>query len=108
MVKDGSDKFDRATHCNTLQHTATHCNTLQHTATRCSTLQHTATHCNTLQHTAAHCNTPTHIHTQVGDSYEIKDAKGGSDKFDHIVMATHTNVTLAILGDEVSAGQVCL
>jgi len=42
---------------------------------------------------------------KVGDSYEIKDAKGGSDKFDHIVMATHTNVTLAILGDEVSAGQ---
>jgi len=44
--------------CNTLQHTpvtyvcpianissrATHCNTLQHTATHCNTLQHTATH----------------------------------------------------------------
>ena len=44
----------RATHCNTLQHTATHCNTLQHTATHCNTLQHTATHCNTLQHTATH------------------------------------------------------
>jgi len=42
----------RATHCNTLQHTATHCNTLQHTATHCNTLHHTATHCNTLQHSA--------------------------------------------------------
>ena len=32
----------------TFQHTrATHCNTLQHTATHCNTLQHTATHCNT-------------------------------------------------------------
>ena len=34
----------RATHYNTLQHTATHCNTLKHTATHCNTLQHTATH----------------------------------------------------------------
>ena len=44
----------RATHCNTLQHTATHCNTLQHTATHCITLQHTAIHCNTLQYALQH------------------------------------------------------
>jgi len=71
----------RATHCNTLQHTATHCNTLQHTATHCNVLRHIetrarpdtfltaiafkqypsnslqliATHCNSLQLIATHC-----------------------------------------------------
>jgi len=39
--------------CNTLQHNSTHCNAR---ATHFNTLQHTATHCNTLQHTATHCN----------------------------------------------------
>jgi len=36
---------------------ATHCNTLQHTATYCNVLQHMGTHCNTLQHVAACYNT---------------------------------------------------
>lgn len=33
------------------------------------------------------------------------DGKGGRAAFDHIVMATHSDVTLKILGDLVSAGQ---
>jgi len=74
----------RATHYNTLQHTATHCNTLQqqtatrwfhktprkrypssrHTAAHCNTLQHISAHCSTLQHTAARCSTLQHKATQ--------------------------------------------
>jgi len=78
-VSAGGGRFDeprlmrqasRATHCNTLQHTATHYNTLQHTATHCNTLLHTAAHgstrqyaitsSNTLQHAATSCNTLQH------------------------------------------------
>ena len=43
--------------------------------------------------------------TKSGEQYEVRDGKGGCDKFDHLVMATHTDVTLKILGEHVSAGQ---
>jgi len=61
-----------ATHCKSLQHSVTHCNTLQNTATHCNTRQYMATHGNTLHHTATHCNTPrdtaTHCNTNVPNS----------------------------------------
>ena len=77
----------RATFCNTLQHSATHCSArtgsylvmccnalqrpaaqdvvehaVQHAARNCKTLKYVATHCNTLQHTATHCKTLQHEH----------------------------------------------
>jgi len=68
----GRSKYsnDRATRCNTLQHTATHCNTRKYSndrAARCNTLQHTATHCNTRKYSndrATRCNTLQHTAAQ--------------------------------------------
>ena len=95
----------RATHCNTLQHTATHCNTPQHTATHCNTPQdtathrktprHTATHSYTLQHAATHCNTLQHTHIQWGAVYVATRVRATQVreidilKRDHIRMYTY-------------------
>ena len=37
--------------------------------------------------------------------FEIVDGKGGKDAFDQLVMATHSDVSLKILGDLLSPGQ---
>jgi len=44
-----------------LQHAATSCNKLQQAATSCNTLQHAETHSNSPQLSATHCNTLNHI-----------------------------------------------
>ena len=91
----GGTLLVRATHCNTLQHTATHSYTHTQTHTHrwhptCSrmastsktpvprTAKHTATHCNTLQHIATHGNTWQHIltytrkHTRTGGTLHVR------------------------------------
>jgi len=55
----------KATHCNTLQHTATLPCVMTRKPANCSTSgAHATTHCNTLKHTAIHWNTRQHTATQ--------------------------------------------
>ena len=53
----------------------------------------------------ARASTPVASASKAGGKWLLTDARGGREQFDELVMATHTNVTLKILGQELSLAQ---
>ena len=53
----------------------------------------------------ARASTPVVSASKAGGKWLLTDARGGREQFDELVMATHTNVTLNILGQELSLAQ---